>query len=162
MAEHMVSDAPATVLGPRLAAGVVAMVRARAGIRLDYLPGSLTLVDRIIDGMRRTDGSGAPAREVLLGFGAYTGQVLVGAAAAAWVDFGADQRAMFGQPFGVITPDGRVWNPLGKAVKRYENGAEDSLRLFCLSVAGRAAMRPPPDHGARGPRSGGAARSLGF
>lgn len=138
MAEHMVDDPPATVLGPRLAAGVVAMARGRAGIRLDYFPRSLMLVDRIIDSMRRAGAPGTEARRVLLGFGAYTGQVLVRAAAASWVDFGADQRAMFGQPFGIATPDGRVWNPLGKAIKRYENGPEDSLSLFCLSVTGRA------------------------
>jgi hypothetical protein len=31
-----------------------------------------------------------------------------------------------------------VWNPLGKAVKRYEDGQAESLRLFYLAVVGRA------------------------
>ncbi len=64
--------------------------------------------------------------------------MLVRGAGAKWIDFDADQRRVFGQPFGIRTPDGRVWNPLGKAVKRYRNGSQDSLRLFYLSVVGQA------------------------
>lgn len=63
--------------------------------------------------------------------------MLVRATGAAWVEFDEKERDTFGQPFGIRTPDGRVWNPLGRAMKRYENGAADSLRLFCLSVMGR-------------------------
>lgn len=140
MVQQKVSDPSAAVLGPRLAAGVVALAGGRAGVRLDYSPRSLMLVDRIIDSMRRADSPGAGTGRTLLGFGAYAGQVLVRTAAATWVDFDEGQRALFGQPFGIRTPDGRMWNPLGKAVKRYENGPEDSLRLFCLSAAGRALM----------------------
>jgi hypothetical protein len=121
-----------------MAADAVATVREGARIRLDYTPASLALVDRIIDGIRRE----GPPEEALLpfltGFGAYTGQVLVRGIGAQWVDFDPAQRDIFGQPFGIRTRDGRVWNPLGKAVKRYRNGAEDSLRLFYLSVAGQA------------------------
>jgi hypothetical protein len=75
---------------------------------------------------------------VLTGFGAYTGEVLVRAVGATWVDFDGEQRAMFGQPFGIRTPDGRVWNPLGKALGRYRYGPQDSLRLFCLTAGARA------------------------
>lgn len=129
--------AGAGVLGPRLAEGVVAMT-ARAGIRLDYSPKSLALIDRIIDGIRRTDPpAGAPAPPVLRGFGAYTGEVLRRSAGAVWVDFDAAQRDVFGQPFGIRTVDGRVWNPLGKAVKRYRIGGGESLRLFYLTVVGQ-------------------------
>ena|SRR5689334_5403277 len=128
----------ADVLGPRLAADIVAMAKEGAGIRLDYSPPSLALVDRIVDGIRR----GHPATEVvapvLMGVGAYAGEVLRRNAGAEWVDFDADQRAVFGQPFGIRTADGRVWNPLGKAAKRYDGGSGDSLRLFYLAVVGRA------------------------
>jgi len=136
---------PATMIGPRLAAGVVVMARQRAGLRLDFTPRSVVLIDRMIDGMRRARPSNAPTpgepaprlHRALAGFGAYTGEVLVRTVGAAWVDFDAGQRDIFGQPFGVRTPDGRLWNPLGKAVKRFENGPEDSLRLFCLAASGR-------------------------
>jgi hypothetical protein len=137
---HAVRNPPGTVLGPRLAADVVAMVREGAGIRLDYSPAGLAVVDRIIGGIRREDPPGGTVARTLLGFGAYAGEVLVRTAGVAWVDFDPGQQGIFGQPFGIRTPEGRLWNPLGRAVKRYENGPQDSLRLFYLSVAGRSDM----------------------
>ena len=43
-----VSNPPATVLGPRLAADVVSMAREGSRVRLDYSPASLGLVDRVV------------------------------------------------------------------------------------------------------------------
>lgn len=116
----------------------MAVVRKGAGIQLDYSPLSLALVDRVIDGIRREKPPTEAVTRTLVGFGAYTGEVLVRGAAAVWVDFDEEQQDTFGQSFGIRTPDGRVWNPLGKVIKRYENGADDSLRLFYLSVVGQA------------------------
>jgi hypothetical protein len=138
--EHTAANPPLARSGPVLAAETVAMVHRGAGIRLDYAPTSLTLVDRIIDGIRRNKPSAEAIATILLGFGAYTGEVLVRGAGATWVDFDGQQRATFGQPFGIRTPDGRLWNPLGKVVKRFDSGADDSLRLFYLSVVGRARL----------------------
>lgn len=145
--EHLagtVSSHPAAVRGPRLAADVVAMAREWAGIRLDYSPQSLALLDRIVDSIRQQQQQqqqpAPPVTRTLVAFGAYTGQVLVCEAGAVWVDFDPGERDIFGQPFGIRTPDGRLWNPLGKAVKRYCNGPEDSLRLFYLSVVGQAQL----------------------
>lgn len=139
---HAVSNPPAgalaAALASRAAADMVIMVREGSGIRLDYTPASLSLVDRIVDGIRRERPPAEALTDTLTGFGAYLGEVLVRCAGAAWVDFDPAQRDIFGQPFGIRTPDGRVWNPLGKAVKRYRNGPEDSLRLFYLSVVGQA------------------------
>lgn len=132
-----VSNPPATVMGPRLAADVVSMAREGSRVRLDYSSASLGLVDRIIEAIRGEQPPLEAVAPMLRGFGAYAGEVLVRTANAAWVDFDEEQRGTFGQPFGIRTPDGRVWNPLGKAVKRYENGPADSLRFFCLSVMGR-------------------------
>nr|WSX77890.1 hypothetical protein OH826_31035 [Streptomyces sp. NBC_00899] len=133
-----VSKARAETLGPRFAADVVAMAREGARVRLDYSPQSLALVDRVIDGIRREHPPAEALAPALTGFGAYTGEVLHRAAGAQWVDFDPAQRELFGQPFGIRTTDGRVWNPLGKAVKRYEDGQAESLRLFYLAVVGRA------------------------
>jgi hypothetical protein len=38
----------------------------------------------------------------------------------------------------VRMPDGRVWNPLGKVVNRFEVGREESLQTFYLLLHGRA------------------------
>jgi hypothetical protein len=136
--ERTVGNLTGARLGPRLAADIVAMVREGAGIRLDYSPSSLALLDRVIDGIRREKPPTEAVTSTLAGFGAYTGEVLVRKAGAFWVDFDEGQHDTFGQPFGIRTPDGRLWNPLGKVIKRYENGADDSLRLYYLSVVGQA------------------------
>ncbi len=133
-----VRNPPLAVSGPRLAADTVDMVCQGTGIRLDYTPDSLTLVDRVIGDIRCEDPLVGAIPQVMLGFGAYTGEVLVRGTRATWVDFDAAQRERFGQPFGVRTPGGRLWNPLGEVVRRFEPGAHDSLRLFYLSVVGRA------------------------
>jgi hypothetical protein len=138
--EHAVRNPPASTLGPRLAADIVAVVREGARIRLDYSPQSLALVDRVIESIRREQPPAPAITPTLLGFGAYAGQVLVREAGAVWVAFDTRQQGIFGQPFGIRTPDGRLWNPLGKAVKRYRDGAEDNLRLFYLSVVGQGLL----------------------
>ncbi|MFJ4711037.1 hypothetical protein [Streptomyces sp. NPDC088785] len=124
----------------RHATAFVARV-ASSRLPLDTSVASLRVVDFLIDGLRK----GAPGRDrpdaVLFGLGAYVGEVLVRCAGAVWVDLDADQRAYFGQQVGVRMPDGRVWNPLGKVVNRYEVGAEESLRTFYLTLPGRAGGR---------------------
>ncbi|RPF35798.1 hypothetical protein EDD92_5823 [Streptomyces sp. TLI_185] len=121
------------------AAALVARVTARNRLPLDYSERSLRVVDFLIDGLRKGGADRERARETLYGLGAYLGEVLVRRAGAVWVDFDADQRAYFGQPVGVRMPDGRVWNPLGKVLNRFEaGGPEDSLQRFYLMLHGRA------------------------
>jgi hypothetical protein len=127
----------AAVSGAQLAADAVEMVRQAAGIGLDYTPSSLADVDRIIGSIRCEDPPADADPQVVLRFGAYTGEVLVRTAKAVWVNFDAAQRDAFGQPFGVRTSDGRLCDPLGKVVERFEVAASDSLQLFYLSVVGR-------------------------
>jgi hypothetical protein len=121
----------------RHAATFVAQATARNRLPLDYSVASLRVVDFVVDGLRR----GGVAREkvtgTLFGLGAYAGEVLVRRTGAVWVDFDADQQAYFGQPVGVRMPDGRVWNPLGKVVNRFEVGPEESLQTFYLLLHGR-------------------------
>ncbi|MEX0173791.1 hypothetical protein [Streptomyces sp. LMG1-1-1.1] len=126
-------------------------VTARARLPLDYTAGSLRLVDRLIDGLRR---GGAAREEVtgpLTGLGAYVGEVLVREAGAVWVDLppGHPLRSLFTHPVGVRMPDGRVWNPLGRTVNRFERGPAESLQTFFLTLHGR---RPP--RARRGPVRG--------
>lgn len=121
------------------AAGFLARVTTRNRLPLDYSEHSLRVVDFLIDGLRKGGADREGARNALLGLGAYVGEVLVRRAGAVWVDFDADQRSYFGQPVGVRMPDGRVWNPLGKVVNRFEvGGPEESLQNFYLTLHGRA------------------------
>ncbi|MGX1883337.1 hypothetical protein [Streptomyces sp. NPDC055287] len=120
------------------AAGFVEQLAGRNRLPLDYSVGSLRLVDLVVDGLRRDAPERARVEAVLRGLGAYTGEVVVRRAGGQWVDFGAEQRELFRQPVGVRMPDGRVWNPLGKVVNRFEAGAEESVQRFYLLLHGRA------------------------
>ncbi|MFD5076033.1 hypothetical protein [Streptomyces sp. NPDC058371] len=117
----------------------VRQVTARNRLPLDYSVDSLRVVDFIVDGVRKGEPERVRARQVLYGLGVYVGEVFVRRAGGAWVEFDAQQRELFGQPVGVRMPDGRLWNPLGKVVKRFEAGASESVRMLYLQVHGRAA-----------------------
>jgi hypothetical protein len=125
-------------------AGFVNEMSERSRLPLDYTVTSLRLVDLVIDGLRRDRPGRAGVDRFLRGLGAYTGEVMVRRAGARWVDLDDGQREMFGQPVGVRMPDGRVWNPLGKVVKRFEDGPGESVERFYLLLHGR---RPPRTHG---------------
>ncbi|MCX5092425.1 hypothetical protein OOK36_26815 [Streptomyces sp. NBC_00365] len=130
---------PAEVWMRRHAAQFVRQVTARNRLPLDYSVNSLRVVDFIVDGLRKGKSERADVQHVLFGLGAYTGEVLVRRAGAQWIEFGADQRELFDQPVGVRMPDGRVWNPLGKVVKRFEAGERESVRILYLQLHGRVA-----------------------
>ncbi|MEV8566657.1 hypothetical protein AB0436_13950 [Streptomyces sp. NPDC051322] len=118
----------------------VTAVRARAArgrLPLDYSVASLRVADFLVDGLRKGGRERAQVAAMLFGLGAYVGEVLVRHAHAEWVDFDAGQRNYFAQPVGVRLPDGRVWNPLGKVVNRYEVGNDESLQTFYLTLHGR-------------------------
>ncbi|MFD7471871.1 hypothetical protein ACFV8Z_06660 [Streptomyces sp. NPDC059837] len=129
---------PVEVWMRRHAAQFVRQITARNRLPLDYSVNSLRVVDFIVDGVRKGKSERADVQRVLFGLGAYTGEVLVRRAGAQWVEFDADQRELFDQPVGVRMPDGRVWNPLGKVVKRFETGERESVRMLYLQLHGRA------------------------
>lgn len=122
----------------RHAAEFVRDVTARSQLPLDYSVASLRVVDFIVDGLRKSGRDRTAVGHVLFGLGVYAGEVLVRRAGAVWVEFDEGQRELFGLPVGVRMPDGRVWNPLGKVVKRFEVGERESLRTFYLQLHGRA------------------------
>jgi len=122
----------------REAGEFVQKAAARGRLRLDYSVDSLRLVDFIIEGVRKGTSERARVQPVLYGLGVYVGEVLVRRAGAEWVEFDAAQRELFGQSVGVRMPDGRVWNPLGKVVKRFEWGPSESVRALYLQLHGRA------------------------
>ncbi|MEV6791746.1 hypothetical protein AB0M87_07050 [Streptomyces sp. NPDC051320] len=112
---------------------------ARGRLPLDYSVASLRVADFMIDGLRKGAQERAQVAAMLFGLGAYVGEVLVRHANAEWVDLDVGQRGYFTQPVGVRLPDGRVWNPLGKVVNRYEVGQDESLQTFYLTLHGRHA-----------------------
>lgn len=119
----------------------------RHRLPFDYSVASLRIVDRVVDGLRRPGADRARANYVLHGLGAYAGEVLVRRAGACWVDLDREQQQLFRQSVGVRMPDGRVWNPLGKVVNRFEHGPQESLQELYLQLHGRSRQPvQPPQH----------------
>lgn len=125
------------------AAQFVREITASSRLPLDYSVASLRVVDFIVDGLRKSGRDRTAVGHVLFGLGVYAGEVLVRRAGAAWIEFDQGQRELFGQAVGIRMPDGRVWNPLGKVVKRFEAGERDSLSMFYLQLHGRARSGSP-------------------
>ncbi|MFI6275696.1 hypothetical protein [Streptomyces sp. NPDC050988] len=145
----------------RHAAEFVRDVTARSRLPLDYSVASLRVVDFVVDGLRKSGRDRTAVGHVLFGLGVYAGEVLVRRAGAVWVEFDEGQRELFGQPVGVRMPDGRVWNPLGKVVKRFEAGERESLRTFYLQLHGRARTGLPGLPGQSGSAAAGGAGDRG-
>lgn len=126
-------------------AEVVDRLTERNRLPLDYSVASLRLVDLIVDGARRGRAEAGQVGGLLQNLGAYTGEVIVRRAGARWVDFRPEQRELFSQPVGIRMPDGRLWNPLGKVVKRFELGSpEESVQRFYLLLHGRTRKDAAP------------------
>ncbi|MET9674527.1 hypothetical protein ABZY68_15695 [Streptomyces sp. NPDC006482] len=129
----------------RHASEFVDRVTAKARLPLDYSPASLRVADRLIDGLRQGGAGREEMAGPLLGLGAYVGEVLVREAGAIWVDLppGHLLRSVFTHSVGARMPDGRVWNPLGRTVNRFEIGPRESLHTYYLTLHGRrSAIRP--------------------
>ncbi|MGW6458222.1 hypothetical protein ACWF94_20305 [Streptomyces sp. NPDC055078] len=133
----IVDPVPAAPQMRHYVAEFVERVNARARLPLDYSVKSLRVVDFVVDGLRRAGNERGRVAETLFGLGGYAGEVMVRRAGGAWADLGPEQRELFGQPLGVRMPDGRLWNPLGKVVKRFECGPEESMAALFLQLHGR-------------------------
>lgn len=129
-----------TLGAPEMRAYVGEFVRrltARNRMPLDYSADSLRLVDVVVDGLRQGGSERARLAGTLFGLGGCVGEVLVRRAGAVWVDCDADQRELFGRPVAVRMPDGRVRNPLGNVVNRFECGRAESAQRLFLTLHGR-------------------------
>jgi hypothetical protein len=139
--------APIPANAPLFAADIAQSAFEVHRIDLDYRPGSLTDVDRIIEGFRSEGLTPDQIGETLFGFGCYVGEVFVRHAGGAWrATEETSMRDVAGGPFVIELPDGghvRFVNPLDKVFKRLENGPEDDLpSFFRLSRCPR--VRPTP------------------
>jgi hypothetical protein len=120
---------------PAFASDIIAATRQVDGVELDYSVESLAQVDRILGRFRNERISTEQIAETIFGFGCYLGEVLIRHRGGEWFDFGEAAQSLSRWPFGVRLQDGSIWNPLGKAFKRVEEGPGDSLSYF-YGIAG--------------------------
>jgi hypothetical protein len=125
---------PTVANAPLFAADIVESAFKISGVDLDYRPGSLWEVDRIVEGFRSEGLSRHQVGETLFGFGCYVGEVFVRNAGGVWRPTQDTPMGDFaGAPFVIRLPEGagyRHVNPLDKVFKRLDNGPEDDLTYF--------------------------------
>lgn len=119
---------PAAAKPVRWAADTVATMREGARVRLDYSAQSVWRVDRMIEEIRREGTPSEAVRDVLRGFGAYVGEVIVRQSGAEWWTTGGDHW--------IRTPDGRLWDPIDEARRCFDG--QGSLRLLCRDATAAA------------------------
>lgn len=111
-------------------------------IELDYSPQSLKDVDGILGKFHSERLSPDQIGSTIFSFGCYVGEVLVRHQGGVWKmpEQSIWSRLGFAKTNMMIveTPNGSVWNPIGKAFKMLENGQEDSVSYFYDVVAKKA------------------------
>jgi hypothetical protein len=126
----------------RFAADIADAARNVSGVHLDLSPKSLSLVDNILEELRADGLAPNQIAETLFGFGCYVGEVFVRNGGGKWKNTDDTQlKGLGGFSLVVELPSGAVCNPIGKAFKRLENGAEDSLEYFYQVFTSSLALR---------------------
>ena len=117
----------------------VALARDDYDAELDLSPGSLELVDALIDSLREEGRDGEEAAEALFVFGCYLGEVMVRQLGGAWVATPRSPlRGVSPWPMVVALGNGSAWDAIGKAYKRLELGDSEYLPAFYEMAAGGA------------------------
>ena len=124
----------------RFADDVVASAGSVSGVKLDFTPDSLALVDGIFDDFRADGVTGKQIAETLFSFGCYLGEVLTRHGGGRWRAVDEVELAVGGWPLVVELASGRMCNPIGKAFKRLEAGPEESLEHFYKAFAAPSAQ----------------------
>ncbi len=144
MAELKYDIAPSNA--PRFAADTVAVVEENEGVTLDYSVESLEVIDRIVGSFREEGVEVEDVAATLFSFGCYVGEVFVRNAGATWRK--ASQQEMeevFGVPLVLQMAPDMTLNPIGKVIKRLEEGEEHGLPYFYRKFAQRPGMPHYPE-----------------
>jgi hypothetical protein len=115
----------------KFAAIIVDTSRNISKVELDYTPESLKKVDEIIEGFRKEKLNIDNIGTTLFCFGCYVGEVIVRNAGGRWKKREeTTMRDVSNMPLLIELHKGGVGNPIGKMIKRFQNGKEDSLVYF--------------------------------
>ncbi|MBO1329874.1 hypothetical protein [Streptomyces sp. VRA16 Mangrove soil] len=109
----------------RLAADVVATASDISGADLDYSPGSIGLLEEIVDDFRSDGATGGEMAESLVAFGCYVGEILIRHVGGAWRHCPAETQTV---PLAVELLDGRRCRPVDWVFDRLEHGSAVSIR----------------------------------
>ncbi|MGP4011426.1 hypothetical protein [Streptomyces sp. 4N124] len=117
---------------PLHAAAIVEVAADISDAELDYSPGSIGLVEDIVDGFRTEGATGQEMADSLVGFGCYVGEILTRRAGAVWRYTPDSQHTV---PLAVELPDARECHPIDWVFRRLEHGAAVSICGLYAEVA---------------------------
>ena len=116
---------------PLFAADIAAIVEEHEDVTLDYSEKSLETIDRIIGGFHDEGVNVEDIAATMFGFGCYVGEVFVRNSGAQWRAATEHEiENMYGVPLILELGENGTVNPIGKVIKRVENGDEDNLSYF--------------------------------
>ena len=116
---------------PLFAEDIVAVTKDVADATLDYSVESLEIVDEIIGGFHEEGVTVDDVAATIFGFGCYVGEVFVRNAGATWRAATQEEiDTLYGVPLILELDEDTTANPIGKVIKRLENGDEDNLPYF--------------------------------
>jgi hypothetical protein len=120
---------------PLFAADIVASAKSIDGVTLDYSVKSLEIVDRIIGGFHEEGKTVEEMAATVFGFGCYVGGVFVKNVGATWRAATQEEiENIYGVPLIVQLKNQVTANPIGKVIKRLENGDEDNIPYFYRGI----------------------------
>ncbi len=115
----------------------VDLARDEYDAELDFSPGSLEIVDSLIDSLREEGLDGEGAAERLFVLGCYLGEVMVRHLGGSWVPTARSAlRGVSPWPMVVALGDGSAWDAIGKSYKRLELGDGEYLPAFFETASG--------------------------
>jgi len=114
----------------KFADGLVRTAKNMTGQVLDYSPNSITVLESIIDAMRRDGAPFHKMGDTIFCMGCYLGEVFVRNGHRKWAAKESSPMKDFSSSFLIKLSATAYCNPIDKVVKRIENGEEDSLTYF--------------------------------
>ncbi len=116
---------------PLFAADIVDITKEVKDVTLDYSVPSLQAVDQIIGEFHEDGVTIDDIAATVFGFGCYVGEVFVKNAQATWrVATQEEIETIYGVPLILETGESDTVNPIGKVIKRLEEGDEHDLPYF--------------------------------
>lgn len=126
----------------RFAGDIIASAQEIDGVTLDYSESSLQEVDRIIGRFHEQGLAVQDIAATVFGFGCYLGEVFVKNAGATWRAATQEEiENYYGVPLIVELGNSITANPIGKIIKRVEEGDEHDLPYFYRAMC-REAREP--------------------
>jgi hypothetical protein len=123
------------VQAQKFAVAAVQILQKLRGVTLDFTPASLQEIDRFVLKLRDEGSKPETVNNLIVALGCYVGEVMVRNLDFVWAMPNEQERTVGFSYVGVRSKTGYFSNPIGKVLKLFTNGQEDSVAYFYNVVA---------------------------